>query len=240
NDAGNALTINAAAGGGGSFIENGPARFYAFTDCLAAVNTPEWSFAVSGTGAAHTAIDFPVQNSIGAIQSALGTIATNRTSITSPVFTALELGQGAAKFVSRLRLLTLSDATNTWTLRTGFIDSSTAESTDGVFFRYTNGVNTGKFQAVTRSNNVETAVDTGITAALTTTYKMEVEVNAAGTSAVFKINGTVVATIATNIPTGNGREVGYGLFVLRSVGTVAVNSYIVDYLLADVTFTTAR
>jgi Protein of unknown function (DUF2793)/Phage tail repeat like len=223
-----------------TYLEPSPARFYAFTDCLAGLNTPDWTFTVSGTGAAHAVVDFADQNSIGAIQSALGTVATNRTSITSPVFTTLQLGQGLSKFATRLRLATLSDATNTWTLRAGFIDSLSAESTDGVFLRYTNGVNAGKFQAVTRSNNVETAVDTGITATTTTTYKMEVEVNTAGTSAVFKINGTIVATITTNIPTGNGREVGYGLYALRSVGTAAVNSYIIDYILADIAFSTMR
>jgi hypothetical protein len=230
----------APAGGAGSSIENGPARFYAFTDCLAAVNTPDWAFTVSGTGAAHSVVDFPDQNSIGAIQSALGTLATNRTSISSPVFTVFKLGQGIAKWANRLQFSTLSDATNTWAVRSGFIDSVSAESTNGVFFRYTNGVNAGKFQAVTRSNNVETAIDTGVTVAIGTTYKTEVEVNATATSSVFKINGVAVATITTNIPSGNGREVGYGLFALRSVGIAAINSYFVDYLLADVMFTATR
>ncbi len=234
NDAANTLTVDNV------YIEPGPARFYAFSDCQVAVNSSDWTFTVSGTGAIHSAVDFTDPNSLGALQSALGTTAAGRTSIASPSFATLQLGQGVSKFATRIRLAALSDATNTWTLRVGFIDSITAESTDAVYFRYSHGVNAGKFQAVTRTNNVETAIDTGITASISTTYKLELEVNALGTSVIFKINGAIVATSASNIPTANGREVGYGLSASKSVGTTAVNSYIVDYILADVVFTNER
>lgn len=215
-------------------------RFYAFHDCMSAVNTPDWAFTVTGTGVAHSQIDFTDNNSIGALRLALGTVATNRGSITSPVFTVFQLGQGLAKWASRIRLNTLSNTVDTWSLRSGFIDNSAGESVDGAFFRYTDGVNGGKFQAVTRSNSIETAVDTLITATINTTYKMEIEVNAAGTSADFRINGALVAAITTNIPTVAGRELGYGLLVMRTLGTAAINAYDVDFVMADLAFSTAR
>jgi hypothetical protein len=112
-----------------------------------------------------------------------------------------------------------------------------AESVDGVFFRYTHSVNGGKWQAVCRSNNVETAEDTGIIViAASQTYKLEVDVNATGTSAAFRINGTLTNTITTNIPTGAGRETGFGHMVLRSVGTAAVNASDLDYVAAEQRF----
>ena len=217
-----------------------PARFYAFNDCVAVVNDPNWTFTVSGTAAVHTPIVFGEPNAVGAMRSGLGTLSGNRTSISSLTMACLALGAGAARYAGRFRLASLSDAVNTWTMRCGFIDSVTAESVDGVFIRYTDNVNGGRFQAVCRENSVETMVDTGVSAATGTTYKLVIEVNALATSAVFKINGNTVATIAANIPNGAGREMGYGISTIRTVGTAAVNSYEVDYLLAEVLFTAPR
>ncbi len=219
---------------------SGPARFYAFNDCVSTTGDSNWLLAVIGTGAAHSVVAFSDANSVGAIRAALGTAATNRTSISSFIFVIIALGNGPARFSTRQRLASLSDAANTWVLRSGFIDSVSAEPVDGVFFRYADSVNGGRFQAVTRANNAETAVDTGITAAAATTYKMDIDVNTDATSAVFRINGAVVATISTNIPKGVGRETGYGTAVIRSAGTAAVNAYEIDYLLADVQLTVPR
>jgi hypothetical protein len=223
-----------------TYNEPSPLRFYAFTDCLSAQNTSDWLFAVLGAGAAHSSVDYPDQNSIGALTSALGTVVGNRTAITSPTLNSLQLGQGVAKFVTRLRLNTLSTPTDSWTLRMGFINRLSGESVDGVLFRYTDAANGGRFEAVTLNLTTQTAVDTGIIAALNTTYKFVIDVNAQGTVAVFRINGAIVATISTNIPTASGREVGYGLLALRTAGIAPITTYTVDYVLADVTFTTPR
>lgn len=216
---------------------SGAHRFYAFEDFMTTLASPAFVFSVTGTGAVHAAAAFPDANAIGAVQGTLGNIATNRISVISPSLTSFRFGQGVAKFAARLRIQTLSDATNAWTLRTGFIDSNSAETVDGAFFRYTNAVN---FEAVTRSNGVETAVDTLIPVATGTTYKLEVEVNATGTAAVFKINGAIVATTMTNIPTAGGRETGYGIYAQRTLGTAMLTSYLVDYLMVDLALTTAR
>ena len=109
-----------------------------------------------------------------------------------------------------------------------------------MFFRYSDTLNGGRWAAVSRSNNVETAVDTGVTVAINTTYKLEVEVNAAGTSALFVLNGTLVATITSNIPTAVGRETGAGLQCRRTVGTGAATPFAVDYVLVEQTLTAPR
>ena len=116
-------------------------------------------------------------------------------------------------------------------MRFGFLDNTSGESTDGAFFRYTDSVNGGRWQAVTRSNNVETAVDTGVTVGVNTTYVLRVNTNAAGTEVVFRIDGAVVATITTNIPTGAGRETGAGLLVMRNqTFLLESNSMFFDYI----------
>jgi hypothetical protein len=104
-----------------------------------------------------------------------------------------------------------------------------AESVDFIGFRYTNGVNSGKWQGVTRSNSVETTVDTTIAAAAATWVKFGFTVNTAGTSVQFYINDVAVgAAITTNIPTGASRKLTYlpGL-IIKSAGTTS-RSLLVD------------
>ncbi len=214
--------------------------FHAYTDCITNVATDMHVFTVSGTGAAWSTLAPGTVNAIGMLRLALGTTASGRGCIAANNLGVLRLGQGIAVQKTKLRITTLSDATNTYTLRAGFIDSITGESTDGVFFRYTHGTNSGKFQAVTRRNGTESTADTGVTAAANTDYELEIYVNPDGTSAEFRINNAVVATITTNIPTASGRETGYGMMVLRSAGTAAVNAVEVDYVDTQVYLTTRR
>jgi Protein of unknown function (DUF2793) len=216
--------------------EDGPDRFYAFHDCLSATGNDEFSITVSGTGAAFSVLT-PQDGGIGWARLAMGTVATNRGAYHGSNFTTMRLDVGQSIWKSRHRIPVLSNATNTYSMRSGFIDAVNAESTDGVFFRYTHSVNGGNWQAVARANNVETAQDTGVTVATATTYKLEVEVNATGTSAEFRINGAVTNTITTNIPTGVGRETGYGFMVLRSVGTATFNAVDLDYIAVEQRFT---
>lgn len=149
----------------------------------------------------------------------------------------MRFGLGRARAGIRTRILTLSDATNTWTFRAGFSDNLLGEATDGAFFRYTDSVNGGRFQAVTRNNNVETAADTGVAVAANTTYRLLVDVNAAGTSVDFYIDGVLVATITTNIPTASGRETGFVIQCLRSAGTTGISAAAFDYVMAEQRFT---
>jgi hypothetical protein len=215
-------------------------QFRAYTDCITNVAENAFSYSVSGTGAAFSTLATGADNAVGIMRAALGTTATGRAAINSVNFGVLRFSLGQAYFEGDVRIVSLSDATNTYTFRAGFIDSITGESTDGAFFRYTHGTNSGRFQAVTRSNGVETATDTGITVAANTWYDFEITVNAAGTSVEFKINGSVVATNTTNIPTASGRETGYGVMALRSVGTAAFNCYDCDFIEVTYDFTTAR
>lgn len=116
----------------------------------------------------------------------------------------LYLGNFSYDFRFRLQLANLSDGTNTYVSRVGMGTGTTqwtsvSEFTDGCFFRYTHSVNSGKWQAVTRSGGVETATDTGSTAN-TNYHTFYVKVNQAGTSVTFYIDGSLVATNTTNIP----------------------------------------
>jgi hypothetical protein len=66
-----------------------------------------------------------------------------------------------------------------------------------------------------------------------------VEVNAAGTSVDYLVNGAVVVTHSSNIPTGAGRETGAYISILKSLGTTTELLYC-DAYYVELDFTTAR
>jgi hypothetical protein len=68
-----------------------------------------------------------------------------------------------------------------------------ATDNDQAFFRYQNGVNSGKFEAVYSINGTDTTVDTGITVAVSTKYHLVIAIDSSRI-ATFYINGTLVAT----------------------------------------------
>jgi hypothetical protein len=185
---------------------------------------------VSGTGAANTAqATVLADNAIGLVRAALGTVATNRAALATVNMAIMNLGLGLAVFASRGRIVTLSDATNTYTQRIGFLDSVSAEPTDGVFFRYTHSVNSGQYVCVARSNGTETVVNTTVLAAANAFVELDIVVES-GARASFYINDARVAEVTTNIPVATGRELGFGKATIRSAGTAAVNEYDLDYI----------
>ncbi len=133
---------------------------------------------------------------------------------------AFRFGKGACSYHARIYIDTLSDGTNTYYLRVGFLDNITATPVDGAWFSYNSTVNSGEWEGIVSANSVTTGSvnDTNSAAAATTVYIIDIDVNAAGTSAVFKINGTILATEDTNIPTGAARDFGAGIQLLKTAG----------------------
>lgn len=136
------------------------------------------------------------------------------------------------RFDCIVRIVTISDGTNTYTARFGFIDLNNGESTDAVMFRYTHSVNSGKWVLVARSNSTETAVNATNTAiANNTWYHLTIIVNPAGTSAEFFQDGAYLGEVTTNIPVTSGtRGTGWGFMFLKSAGTTDINVMDIDLL----------
>ena len=132
------------------------------------------------------------------------------------------------KYESVIKLTSLSSADPDYTFRSGFIDSGTGESTDGVFYRYNDNVNSGEFQLVARSNSTETATDTNTVPVAGNWTRLTIIVNPAGTSAQGFINGSSVGTVASNIPTSSGRVTGAGCMFLKTAGTTDASLLQID------------
>ena len=89
------------------------------------------------------------------------------------------------------------DGTLTGAFRCGWGDSITGESANGIYFR---SENRQGIDFVTKVTNVETVTSTGISFAQNVFRNLEILINTAGNSIVAKIDGVVVATHTTNIP----------------------------------------
>lgn len=170
----------------------------------------------SGTGNA-SAWSTAIAGRHGLLTLETGTTTTGSYFIGMNSF-GVAFGSGVYRWRGDFWIPTASDGTDTFSVRAGFIDATSGECTDGVYFRYTHSVNGGRWEFVTRNNSTETATDTGV-AGVAAIASMEIEVNADGTSANARINGTSVATNTTNIPTGATRSTGIGLAITKSAGT---------------------
>ncbi len=124
----------------------------------------------------------------------------------------------------------LSDAVNEYVLRAGFSSISLPNTINqGITFEYQFDQNGGRWQALTEDGVAETTVDTGVTVVVSTYYLLEFEVNAAGTSVEYFIDGVSVATIVTNIPTGLAFEHFVNEHIMKLAGTANRASYVDAY-----------
>lgn len=129
---------------------------------------------------------------------------------------------GAISHKFRCQYMPLTSFTGR-TLRIGFHDSVTnADAVDGAYFEIVDAVCSAK----TSNNSTRTTNATTLTLSLNTAYTFDIDVNAAGTSARFRVYGgnsstaLLDVTITTNIPTTSARAFGAGI-VATEVSTTA-------------------
>lgn len=174
----------------------------------------------------------------GVIYSGTGTSTTGKAGWSLAVF-SFRAGGGKMIWQCGLKNTVASDGTNTFKIFTGFGDNAAANSTDGAYFRYTHSENGGNWTCVTVNNTTETTTDSGVAGANSAWRDFKIEINAAGTSVAFYIDGVLKAAHTTNIPTAAGREFGAIHTIQKSAGTTAAVMF-TDYVDAAGELTTAR
>lgn len=192
-----------------------------------AITSTPFTSTVSGTGAVNT-MNVPVTSRVGVMSLATGTTATGRATISTAVGTiALDAaGTQTHMLDAGMNLSAASNGTNTYTALVGFGDVLTsATQTDGVFFRYTHTENAGNWSCVCRTAGIETSVNSGVAPSfvLTTFQAMRIEVNTS--NAYFYINGTLVGTVSTNIPSATG-YFGHLIGMFKAVGVTSRLMYV--------------
>ncbi|MBK9338804.1 MAG: hypothetical protein IPM98_20630 [Lewinellaceae bacterium] len=163
------------------------------------VLTAQFRHGVAGATATGTNGDYFVKANSGGSGSGSGaspwglsgittsSSATGKGSIGAPTGAMVRSTNNTyLRYTSTVSLDNLSDGTNTYNVRCGWMDASnpTGEPSNGVYFRYTHGTNSGNWQFVARSGGTETVINTG-TAPITGTTAMQaliVAISPAGTA----------------------------------------------------------
>ena len=146
------------------------------------------------------------------------------------------LGGGAITVNWVINIATLSNATNTYTLRLGLGDTVGSDEANGCYLEYSSGENSGDWIIKTASASTRTATNTS-TAVGTGWQNISVSVNAAASTVTYYVNGSSLGTVSTNIPTTG---ISPFLDIVWSAGTVGANSIEVDLFYMSQTLTTAR
>jgi hypothetical protein len=186
----------------------------------------------SGTGAsvAYTTTGIETADHIGIGRITTGTTATGRYALGSANATCVVLGTYRVLFTSWVRIQAVSDGTNTFILQSGLFDSLTGAPTDSLVFQYTHSVFGGNWEcSVYNAGGSITSVDSGVACAVNTWYRLDIDVNAAANSTLFKINGTTVYTHTGTTPTGTARAMGFYTNIRKTLGTTARTAE-VDYM----------
>lgn len=149
-------------------------------------------------------------------------------------------GGGTLSINFVINLVTLGNITNNYTTYIGMMTAATfttetvVEPTNGCYFKYNYNTNGGDWQILTANSSTRTTTNT-TTAAATGFVNFGIQINAAGTSVSYTINGTVVGTIATNIPTA-ALTVGWGSHIVAG----ALPAQLSDLFYYNQVLTTAR
>jgi hypothetical protein len=238
-----------------SFIDKFKRGVQYFTDFdNTASSTPNFAGFTVGGSVNRTNTNVPnwASNQIGVCQYQTGITTTGYFTHINEGFIVNQFifGGGAWVFESYVNVETLSDLTNRFRFVSGFGNAPTnASEQNGAFFTYDEGgiqngtVASPNWQCVTTLASTRTLTTTTTAVTAGAWVKLRIQVNAAGTSVTFYINGTLVATHTTNIPTyvaGNaarGFNVKQG--ILKSTGLTNRNVYC-DYLGYENVLTTPR
>jgi len=159
----------------------------------------------------------------------------------SPTANNFILGGGILSINWIVNIATLSDVTNSYTLYLGLGNptASASEPTDGVYFAYTHGTNSGNWVGKASNASSQSSANSSDAVSAGTWVNLGITVNADATSVSFYVNGVEIANspLATNIPTV---AINPFLLAIRSAGTVPANAIRVDALYLTQTLTTPR
>jgi hypothetical protein len=233
-----------------SFIDKGKRMVSFFTDFLTnATLDGAQSFASGGSLGLIVGAQIPNRtNQQGVAFFQTNTAATNYINYCSSSGAAqLWFGGGAWNYEALININTLSTALERYRMIFGFgsVISNSSE-TNGVFITYDEGgtangtTASANWQCVTVDNSVRTLTTSTTAVTASAWNKLRIEINAAGTSVTFYVNGTAIATHQTNIPlASNSRYVLMKTGVAKTIG-ITTRGFYCDYIGYENILTTAR
>jgi fibronectin-binding autotransporter adhesin len=222
-----------------------PRTTYKYVNDLFTINNDSiTAFNVSGAGAIQsgTAVGAVVGHP-GIVQFQTGTSGVGAVQLgAADNGKSVLLGNGDSwRSETVYRIPVLSTVSQRFTVRAGFDNSASSDvdPTDGCIFKYSDNLNSGKFQGMCDSSSVATTCDTTVAAVANTWYRLTVVPNSAGTSVDFQVNGVSKCQVTTNIPTGATHQTSFGLKINQSAG-LSSNTLDVDYISVEGQLGTSR
>jgi hypothetical protein len=134
---------------------------------------------------------------------------------------------GVLTFETRIKIPILSVAAQRFVCYNGMQGGISSSPTDYIRFEYSDTINSGKFLCVSCVGGVTTAVDSGVSVVADTWYILKIVTNSDASSIAFYIDGNLVSTITTNIP--SAVDLHTVNQIIKSVGTTQCSLY-VDYV----------
>lgn len=150
---------------------------------------------------------------------------------------------GALRYKTRIYTdSSLSDATDSYEINIGLASSAFTGVSFGIFegawFHYTHSDSAGNIECKTKKSSVgTTTTDSGVAFAVDSFFDLEIVINASWTSVAFYINGSLVATHATNIPSN---YIIPNFHISSNTTTSGVRLFYSDYLIVTQTLSAAR
>jgi hypothetical protein len=236
-----------------SMIDKGKRMLSYFFDFIGPVATLDGiQSSLSGGNISHIAGGSIPQNSVnrqGVVFYTTAAVSTNYAYHINNSTVQLSLGGGSWNFESLINISVLSSVTDRYRTIHGFASigaNVNAVETDGVFFTYDEGgtlngtAASPNWQCVTVANSVRTLTTTSTAVTAGAWHKLRIEINAAGTSVGFYLNGTLLATHTTNIPLfSNSRYIIMKQGIAKTIGTTARTMFC-DYIGYENILTTSR
>jgi len=198
-----------------------------FVDDFTHNNSPNFLTADNrnaGTSSGQTSTNNPPQSGLWQLQT--GTNASGGAALSGNI-SYVYSGWSTLSFASNFRIVTLADGTNSYRIFTGFnssYDSTTAPTTRSAGLFYDN--NNVNWQAYTYNASVGTITDTGVAAVADGSYNTFLTRVNGTTNVQFFINGVLVATNTTNIPS---TQVCPSIHIQKTLGATS-RSIISDYV----------
>lgn len=187
----------------------------------------------SGAGSAGGTGVSSAQNHPGVVRQATGTTTTGRGAIRSSQ--ALVTGGGAVDVEWVVQVEALSTVAEEFDVLVGLANAVTSLTPVGVYFTYQR-LGVGVNWLANANGGAATQVDTGV--AVTTGWvRLGIRVNTGATSVEFYIDGVLVATIATNVPTSS--SLALACAITKTAGTTSRNLN-ADYAAYRKRFSTSR
>jgi hypothetical protein len=189
--------------------------------------------ATGGSGAGASILSNNALGHTGVLDLQTGTTATGNACVQWPAGNPaanynLWFGDGAWIIEARLRLQALSDGSQTFAVRFGFTPdpANPTPPNCGLLVYDPATYSDGNWRCLSRNSNTERVVNSGVAASASVWQTLRIEVAADGSFIRSFIDGTQVDENTTNVPTGSGKRMGYGLGIRKSVGTTARSLYV--------------